>query len=852
MKHHHQHHAATCKLLLLLLLLILGSTGPNATVSASALLRSQPNHDAGLSRSPSRSLLSHPPPKRSTQFVAAPEGKLRLVDTDSGAVIYTVGLGAPLYSSYQAPQGKDNNRFHVDVDEDGEVYLVSNDIKQNLHIPISEFVHKTPYALEDGSVTVGSKKTTTFVIDPMTGRTIHTYTSSRGEEQGLLYLGFIKGIKQWIKPVPTNPNAAKALLYVLVTEYSLKAYFPHSNEVSWNLTYSEIGVISFCSDIESPVSGAFGSEAGSDIVLPLSCQSKIRVRHQNRISIEPSRHGRLLEEHNADKILSDPTSNAMPVVRKSPKGMLVMLFDWSRVLTLSFSFIILMAFVIYCYTYVVKRQQLSNSDSNTAPSKRRKSRKSEKNASGIGEEKEKHVSSQDEEALAHSEGDNKTLFLDKLFYGAAVGRRIGKLLVSNTEIAKGSNGTIVLEGVYEGRPVAVKRLVLAHHDVAFKEIQNLIASDQHQNIVRWYGVEYDRDFVYLSLERCICNLDDLIQIYSNSGENPVAGEEYAMIQNKVRLSTVKNLMPNVNLWKENGLLSPLLLKLMRDVVCGLVHLHELGIIHRDLKPQNVLLIKESSFCAKLSDMGISKRLIGDMSSLGSGSSGWQAPEQLLHGRQTRAVDLFSLGCVLFFCITGGRHPFGDHLERDINIVKNQMDLFLVEYIPEALDLISRLLNRDPELRPKAVEVLHHPLFWSSELRLSFLRDYSDRVELEDRKANSDLLKALESTAPVALGGKWNENMDPAFLTNIGHYRRYKFDSVRDLLRVMRNKYNHYRELPKEIQELLGPVPEGYDHYFASRFPKLLIEVYKVACKHCREEEWFQKYFKSIANESSGL
>jgi serine/threonine-protein kinase/endoribonuclease IRE1 len=83
---------------------------------------------------------------------------------------------------------------------------------------------------------------------------------------------------------------------------------------------------------------------------------------------------------------------------------------------------------------------------------------------------------------------------------------------------------------------------------------------------------------------------------------------------------------------------------------------------------------------------------------GSGSSGWQAPEQLHHRCETRAVDLFSLGCVLFYCITGGRHPFGDHLERDVNIVKNQKDLFLVEYIPEAEDLISRLLNPDPELR----------------------------------------------------------------------------------------------------------------------------------------------------------
>jgi len=59
----------------------------------------------------------------------------------------------------------------------------------------------------------------------------------------------------------------------------------------------------------------------------------------------------------------------------------------------------------------------------------------------------------------------------------------------------------------------------------------------------------------------------------------------------------------------------------RDVVSGLVHLHELGIIHRDLKPQNVLIIKERSLVAKLSDMGISKRLLEDMSSLGESVTG---------------------------------------------------------------------------------------------------------------------------------------------------------------------------------------------------------------------------------------
>ncbi|XP_052196650.1 serine/threonine-protein kinase/endoribonuclease IRE1a isoform X3 [Diospyros lotus] len=490
-------------------------------------------------------------------------------------------------------------------------------------------------------------------------------------------------------------------------------------------------------------------------------------------------------------------------------------------------------------------KKLTDLNASTVPPKKKKARKSGKN-SDFFEKTDKSSS------LGDGYDDRPLLKLNQSLGDSTDGRRIGKLFVSNREIAKGSNGTIVLEGIYEGRLVAVKRLVKAHHDIAFKEIQNLIASDRHPNIVRWYGVESDQDFVYLSLERCTCSLSDLIQMCSDTSEKPTYTEDQpmeAMIKNKVCLDSMKGSLQDIKLWKDNGFPSPLLLKLMRDVVSGLVHLHELGIIHRDLKPHNVLIIKERSLCAKLSDMGISKRLVGDMSSLGHhatgyGSSGWQAPEQLLHGRQTRAVDMFSLGCVLFYCITGGRHPFGDRLERDINIVNNKADLFLVEYIPEATDLFSRLLDPNAELRPKALDVLHHPLFWNSEMRLSFFRDTSDRVELEDRETGSVILKGLESIAPVALGSKWDEKMEPAFLYNIGRYRRYKFDSVRDLLRVMRNKLNHYRELPVEIQDILGPVPEGFDGYFASRFPKLLIEVYKVMYQHCREEECYSKYFQS--------
>lgn len=138
------------------------------------------------------------------------------------------------------------------------------------------------------------------------------------------------------------------------------------------------------------------------------------------------------------------------------------------------------------------------------------------------------------------------------------GKWIGKnLWVSNDEIGRGSNGTVVLEGFYEGRPVAVKRLLHAHHDVALKEIKNLIASDQHPNIVRLYGVEQDADFVYISLERCSCSLADLILF--SSGE--ASGADFG-----VRFSVSgKGMDKDMVLWRENGHPSPQLLKLMRLV-----------------------------------------------------------------------------------------------------------------------------------------------------------------------------------------------------------------------------------------------------------------------------------------------
>ncbi|KAM7513975.1 hypothetical protein LguiA_003558 [Lonicera macranthoides] len=856
-----------------------------------------PKHDTALVAAPDGTVY----------LVEIHSGKV-LWSFKSGPSIYSSYQALPSREGDGHNASRHSDDFFIDCGDDWELYMHGNGLKK-VKLPFSteEFIRRTPYISADGGVMLGTKKSTVFLVDAKSGKVIYTFRSDeipaagdRSSSENPIVLK--KDSEDWLKFGAVDLEAVDQLLYITRTDYGLKYTSLETGKELWYLMFADIEASFQCQRIDNFFSGAsfegdrFAPEYNGDTDLPVHCQKRPLVYRIRDLSSLESIFGPdgILNSHSVDGSLSLPAPVLKPLLEPSDKlpvshqynegqtalalpppetaetGILdlhrgdagktnINISPWyliSFVLVLSTG-----AFFFWRSHVAVEKQIKLNKQAEHVKvqaviSKRKKARKSgvhKKNASIV--ERQKDILH--ENTIGSTNGlpqigrTERNLQLAFSFVdGIRDARKIGKLVVSNKEIAKGSNGTIILEGIYDGRPVAVKRLVQTHHDVALKEIQNLIASDQHPNIIRWYGVEYDQDFVYLALERCTCNLHGWILSYSDSSQNQVINKAQAadsLSGYSIPLQHIVENNKDFELWKGNGYPSPQLLKLMRDIVCGLAHLHELGIIHRDLKPQNVLIIRERSVCAKISDMGISKHLAGDMSSLtkhttGYGTSGWQAPEQLLHERQTRALDLFSLGCVLFFCITGGKHPFGDSFERDVNIVNNRKDLFLIENIPESVDLISHLLDRHPESRPKAADVLHHPLFWSSEMRLSFLRDASDRVELEDRESESELLKALESIGMVALDGKWDEKLESAFINDIGRYRRYKYDSVRDLLRVIRNKLNHYRELPSNIQTILGQVPEGFDSYFASRFPKLLIEVYRVLHNYCREEEFFRKYF----------
>ncbi len=90
-------------------------------------------------------------------------------------------------------------------------------------------------------------------------------------------------------------------------------------------------------------------------------------------------------------------------------------------------------------------------------------------------------------------------------------------------------------------------------------------------------------------------------------------------------------------------------------------------------------------------------------------------------------------------------------------------------------------------RPTAEDILLHPYFWSTAKRLGFLCDVSDRWEGEPRNPPTDLHLKMEKAAQRVVGADWRAKLDRAVVEDLGKYRKYDTDTVRDLLRVIRNK-----------------------------------------------------------------
>ncbi|MDI1480662.1 serine/threonine-protein kinase [Polyangium sp. y55x31] len=145
------------------------------------------------------------------------------------------------------------------------------------------------------------------------------------------------------------------------------------------------------------------------------------------------------------------------------------------------------------------------------------------------------------------------------------------------------------------------------------------------------------------------------------------------------------------------------------IASALAAAHARGIVHRDVKPSNVFLVGGSPDAAKVLDFGLAQAAAGGarLTRTGSvlGTPGYMAPEQA-QGSRIRVnarADVFSLGALLFECLTGKPAFEGEGvmailarlLLEDAPRVRS-----LRPDIPRALDtLVARMLSRVAEARP---------------------------------------------------------------------------------------------------------------------------------------------------------
>ncbi|MEU9057968.1 serine/threonine-protein kinase [Streptomyces sp. NPDC048430] len=164
---------------------------------------------------------------------------------------------------------------------------------------------------------------------------------------------------------------------------------------------------------------------------------------------------------------------------------------------------------------------------------------------------------------------------------------------------------------------------------------------------------------------------------------------------------------------ESGAYGPLPERSVRILGAGLAgalqDIHRAGLIHRDLKPSNVLMTIDGP---RVIDFGIARALetVGDggLTRTGAmiGSPGFMSPEQVRGERVTPACDVFCLGSVLAYAVTG-RLPFGvaDSGVHALMFRIAQEDPDLTGVPVDLVELIRDCLAKDPAARPSTDSVL---------------------------------------------------------------------------------------------------------------------------------------------------
>ncbi|GAM20179.1 hypothetical protein SAMD00019534_033540 [Acytostelium subglobosum LB1] len=372
-------------------------------------------------------------------------------------------------------------------------------------------------------------------------------------------------------------------------------------------------------------------------------------------------------------------------------------------------------------------------------------------------------------------------------------RTVGKFKYSRKMIiGRGSNGTLVYKGVWCDKvPVAIKQMNKGFNTLIDKEVEILIQltsmSSATDNLVRFFGMEETEDYIFLATSLCEMSLQELVEAHK---------DRYQSLNKQT---------------------------LIKDIVNGVRFLHNNNIIHNDLNPRNILFKDNHLF---ITDMGLSKMSVETsfaFTHAPSGQGGYFPAEVINNQRKTNSVDIFSLGCLMYYILTDGGHPFGDIIHRRVTkIVDNQYDL---DHLTDvyAADLITQMISHDPSTRPTISTLINHPFFWDINKRQSFIIRVSQSIQNQPHtflNTTTDKQRFLRQS--------WNMSIDSKLLDQLNQETQYNFNNVKDLVRCIRNTTLHHHQLFTDSSKTstFFTSQQSAFQYFEQRHPSLVLHLYQ--------------------------